>query len=782
MNKSDSEKPAKSLCSRNKGNDRRTFLKKAAAATIAFAGAELIDLTAERPGTNSVPGGEIPWYRRITRWGQTNISEKDPAHYDITWWRNHWKDTQTQGVIVNAGGIVAYYPSHVPLHHQSPFLEGRDLFGELSRAAHEDGLAVFARMDSNRAHEEFYRAHPDWFAIDASGKPYKAGELYITCVNSPYYNEHIPSILKEVVELYHPEGFTDNSWSGLGRDSICFCDNCRKSFRDKTGKEIPGSGNWDDPVYREWIHWNYTRRLEIWDLNNRTTKSAGGPDCIWSGMNSGSISGQSRNFRDYKEICRRADIIMLDSQARSDTGGFQENAEIGKLIHGLLGWDKLIPESMAQYQAGRPTFRLAAKPEPEARMWMIEGMAGGIQPWWHYVGASHEDRRIYHTAGPVFRWHKANEEFLINRSPVATVGVVWSQQNVDFYGRDETDLMVDLPYRGIKNALIRGKIPYIPVHADHIDREAGKLAALVLPNIGLLTESQVDSIKRFVEGGGGLLATGESSLYDEWGDPHPDYALSDLFGAHTAIQDKTDRTSTVRRRAAGTLHTYFRLKPELRKNVDGPRTGLEPPVNGVRHAVLKGFDETDILSFGGMLFPLKTDPEAEVLMTFIPEFPIYPPETAWMREPYTDIPGLVLNTSPGGGRCAFMPADIDRQYGRYNLPDHGNLLANIIRWAAKDNIPLKVECAGLIDCNLYHQNGRLILHLVNLTSSATWRQPVDEFIPVGPLKIWIRPMDDVRGKNLKLLVSGDKTAITTDKGWCNFTIASITDHEVVVIS
>jgi hypothetical protein len=472
---------------------------------------------------------------------------------------------------------------------------------------------------------------------------------------------------------------------------------------------------------------------------------------------------------------------MLDSQARSDTGGFQENAEIGKLIHGLLGWDKLIPESMAQYQAGRPTFRLAAKPEPEARMWMIEGIAGGIQPWWHYIGASHEDRRIYHTAVPVFRWHKTNEEFLINRRPVATVGVVWSDQNMDFYGRDETDVMVDQPYRGIKHALIRGKIPYIPVHADHIDRESEQLAVLILPNIGVLTDNQAAAIKRFVEGGGGLLATGESSLYNDWGEPRPDYALSEMFGAHITGQNKVDTTSASRRRAGETLHTYLRLYPELRKNIDGPQTGLEPPVNGVRHPVLKGFEETDIMSFGGSLSQLKTDPKAEVLMTFIPEFPIYPPETAWMREPKTDIPGLVVNTLPGGGRCAFLPADIDRQYGRYNLPDHGNLLENIIRWAAKDNIPLNVECTGLIDCNLYHQAGRFVLHLVNLTSSATWRQPLDEFIPVGPVKIRIRLADDVQGKNLKLLVSGNLASITTDKGWCQFTIASITDHEVAVI-
>jgi hypothetical protein len=71
---------------------------------------------------------------------------------------------------------------------------------------------------------------------------------------------------------------------------------------------------------------------------------------------------------------------------------------------------KLIPESMAMYQAGRPTFRKASKPEPEARLWMLEGFAGTLQPWWHYVGAYQEDRRQYRTAEPINRWHEAHQE------------------------------------------------------------------------------------------------------------------------------------------------------------------------------------------------------------------------------------------------------------------------------------------------------------------------------------------------------------------------------------
>ena len=759
-------------------NSRRSFLKKATATTLSVAGVHFLSPATDFNADTIVASQDNsePWFRRTTRWGQTNITEKDPLSYDIEWWRGHWKKTQVQGVIINAGGIVAYYPTKIPLHYQARFLQGRDLFGELCRAAHNDGIAVFARMDSNRANEDFYKAHPDWFAIDANNKPYRADELYISCINSPYYREHIPSILTEIWNLYRPEGFTDNSWSGLGRNSICYCENCQRDFFNKTGKQIPRTKNWDDQVYRQWIKWSYEKRLEIWDLNNRTTKAVGGRNCIWSGMNSGSISNQGATFRDFKEICKRADIIMLDHQARSDNSGFQNLADVGKIIHGIFGWDKLIPNSMAMYQAGRPTFRIATKPPQEAQMWMIEGIAGGIQPWWHHISAYHEDRRMYHTAEPVVKWHKANEEYLINRQPVATVGVVWSQDNSDFYGRDDVESKVEQPWRGIVHALVRARIPYLPVHADYIDRDASMFNLLILPNVGSLSSEQAESVKRFVSKGGNLFATGETSLYNEWGDELKDYALSNLFKAHVDKGEKKNRWTT------NTLHSYLRLQPEIRKNIYGPKTGAEPEINGERHAVLKGFEQTDILPFGGILTPLQLDSGTNTLMTFIPEFPVYPPETAWMREPKTNIPGLIIHTLSKGSRVAFMPADIDRQFARYNLPDHGNLLANIIRWAAKDDFPISVTGPGLIDCNLYKQSGRMIIHLVNLTNAATWRQPLDEFIPVGPITVKVKLPEDVNGEFPKLLVSGQRIVAEVSDGWSRFQIASILNHELVVMT
>ena len=760
---------------------RRAFLKKSAAATTLLAGVDLSALTPPRvehreESVDAQPAN-LPWFRRTLRWGQTNIREVDVAEYDVDWWRQHWKRTRTQGVIINAGGIVAYYPTKFPLHYRSAGLGDRDLFGELSTAAHTDGLVVIARMDSNRAHEDFYRTHPDWFAVDADGRPYRNTDLYVACVNSSYYDDYVPSVLREIAQRSHPEGFADNNWNGLGRDSVCYCANCERTFREKTGQSVPRAKNWDDPVFRQWIQWNYARRIEIWDLFNRATRDAGGPQCLWIGMNSGSVSGQARVFRDVKAICERSEMVLLDHQFRSDPTGFHSNGDAGKLVHELAGWDKVVPESMAMYQAGRNMFRLSSKPPLEARLWMLDGFAGGIQPWWHHIGAYHEDRRMLATAEPVMRWHAEHEQYLINRQPVASVGLVWSQQNVDFYGRDNPDEVYDLPWRGWVNALVRARIPYLPVHADHIARNANRFSALILPDVGAMSAAQTDAIRRFVAQGGNLVATGETSRFDEWGDPRADYALADVFRVHTS-----DSTAAPRRATAQTLHSYLRLTPELRAREYGPRRSNEPRAAGTRHPALKGLDGTDILPFGGSLSALRVEAEAQVLATFIPPFPVFPPEDSYMRVSRTDIPALIVTESRGRGRVAFMPADLDRRYGRENLADHGNVLANLARWAAGDSLSLTVEGAGFVDCHLYRQANRLVLHLVNLTSAGTWRAPVDELIRVGPLMVRVRLPATTRSSRVELLVAKRSTRAVVKDGWAQFEVASLLDHEVAVIA
>jgi hypothetical protein len=114
-------------------------------------------------------------------------------------------------------------------------------------------------------------------------------------------------------------------------------------------------------------------------------------------------------------------------------------------------------------------------------------------------------------------------------------------------------------------------------------------------------------------------------------------------------------------------------------------------------------------------------------------------------------------------------------------PPSGRPFPRIVRWASAGRIPLQVKGASLVDCHLYRQPGRLILHLVNLISAGTWRGPIDELIPIVPLQVRVKLPTDVKGRSAQLLVSGGKTPTAVKDGWTAFDVKPVSGHEVVVI-
>ena len=98
-----------------------------------------------------------------------------------------------------------------------------------------------------------------------------------------------------------------------------------------------------------------------------------------------------------------------------------------------------------------------------------------------------------------------------------------------------------------------------------------------------------------------------------------------------------------------------------------------------------------------------------------------------------------------------------------------------------DDVPLSVEGRGLIDCHLYKQGNRVILHLVNLTSAGTWRAPVEELIPVGPVKVTVSLPGTAGGRQARLLVSNATRPVAVSQGKATVEVGSILDHEVIVI-
>ena len=155
----------------------------------------------------------------MRRCGQLNFNERDPLTLDVAAWADYWASLRVNALLVNGGGIMAFYPTDVPYHHRSAFLGTRDLFGEMAAAARARGIRVVARMDCNYSWEEALQAHPEWFERDRNGQPRRHNEstwLFKTCMFSPYFTEQMPAIYREIGKRYAVDAFFTNGWPSTG--------------------------------------------------------------------------------------------------------------------------------------------------------------------------------------------------------------------------------------------------------------------------------------------------------------------------------------------------------------------------------------------------------------------------------------------------------------------------------------------------------------------------------------------------------------------------------------
>lgn len=89
---------------------------------------------------------------------------------------------------------------------------------------------------------------------------------------------------------------------------------------------------------------------------------------------------------------------------------------------------------------------------------------------------------------------------------------------------------------------------------------------------------------------------------------------------------------------------------------------------------------------------------------------------------------------------------------------------------------------GLIDCRLYRQPDRLVLHLVNLSHEGAVRGPVHELVPLGPLSLRVQLPAGAAGGDVRLLVAGESATARVEDTWTSFEVRSAADHEVAVIA
>ena len=268
--------------------------------------------------------------------------------------------------------------------------------------------------------------------------------------------------------------------------------------------------------------------------------------------------------------------------------------------------------------------------------------------------------------------------------------------------------------------------------------------------------SNVEQIRDYVRRGGSIVATHETSLFDEWGVKRKDFGLAGLFGA------------TYRDHLPGPVrNSYLHLE-------DDPRTRR-------RHPLLEGLEDAPRVIAGTFRLDVAANREfGHPPLTLIPGYPDLPMEKVYPRVAKTDIPQVYLRDD-GPGRVVYFPWNIDSVFWELLCPDHSLLLRNAVLWATAEETPVRVIGPGVLDVTFWRQKQSLTVHLVNLTNPMMMKGPIREFIPVGPQQVVIRLPQGATARNVQLLVSDQVLPVKEAGGHLTVTVPSIVDHEVVAV-
>jgi Hypothetical glycosyl hydrolase 6/Beta-galactosidase trimerisation domain len=721
---------------------RREFVVASALAGVGLTAGSL------RAADGQSAGAPADWVDRPMRWAQLTLVENDPGRFDPQFWLDYFTRIHADAACLSAGGVVAYYPTDVPLHHRSDSLGGGDPFGDLVQGCRKRNMVVIARTDPHAAHQDVYDAHPDWIAVDADGRKrrhWASPELWVTCALGPYNFEFMTAVHKEIAARYNVDGIFGNRWSGSG---MCYCEHCQQNFPAASGLALPRTADPRDPARRAYLAWQQQRLFDLWRLWTAEISAILPHARFIANAGGGALSPL-----DMKTVGEMADILFADRQARTGAMPLWTNGKTAKEYRAALG-PKPIGGIFSVGVEEPYRWKDSVQSEAELRAWVLEGTANGMRPWFTKFSGTLHDPRWLDRVARLYEWHHGAERYLRNERPLARVGLVYSQQTATFYGGEHARQKVEDHTLGFYHALIEARVPFEMVHDRLLDPDrlrAFKL--LVLPNIACLSDAQCAELRAFVANGGGLIATYETSLYDQSGAPRTQFGLADLFGA----------------RPTG--------------SIEGPMQNSYLRLNhtpGSAHPLLAGLSDAPRIINGVWRVPVEPAvPSASAPLTLIPSYPDLPMEMVYPRGERPDLPQVFMRET-GRGRVVYFPWDIDRVFWEVMSPDHGRLLANAVDWATNEEAPVTVTGPGLLDVTIWRQRSSLTVHLINLTNPMMMRGPMRAPVPLGEQRVRIK-LDRAAHAAVHLLVSKQSPHVEESNGHLTVTVPSVLEHEVVAV-
>jgi hypothetical protein len=648
--------------------------------------------------------------------------------------------------LLNAGGIVSHYPSRLDHQHPSPWLKDRpsgDLLGDALEEAHKHGVRVIARCDFSKLHRDQFERHPDWFYVSRTGQRQIYNGLYSACPSGPYYQEKSLEVIAEIMDRYPVDAFFFNWFNMSLRDysgtyhGICHCQNCQRRFAAHSGGlPLPKEESYVDPSYPAWRRFTYDMLDEIAGRVRRLIKSRR-PDVALLLSYNPDISFHEIN----NAVERPLPLWRYHAGEAAKTSGtaFPERPVA---INAVMFWD--LPY---RYNAEQPGL---------TELVLAQVIANGANPYAYVLGHTRNqpDRKNYPAVRRMMQFHKANERWYVGTHSSAQALLINPNQAQEAYG-DAAVAKVQDAFRGAYRALVENHIPFDVLPDTKLEEAeaAGRLArykAIVLPNAAALSDAQAALLDRYVERGGGLVATFETGVYDAHGRPRPE--------------------SMMALRSLGAMRVLARR--------DGVKELRGSYLRVTRREDLPDLPDTEFVPVDRAFLYVEPRLGSVSSFAFLGPTPYGPPEKCWWEPDLeTDHPGLLWHTF-GRGRTAYFPWPVDALFYGHSLEECRSLLGHAVRTVMggpqiETDLPPQVE----VTVHTQPSSGATLLHLVN--SSGHQDRSFHPAIPLSDRQLAVRldrPVTWVRSSALE-----QDIPFSQEDGWVRLALPRLDALDLLVL-
>ena len=624
---------------------------------------------------------------------------------------------------------------------------------------------------------EVYETQTSWRRIATNTKEIPTTDMKkfphggMLCLLGPYGDFFIDVLAEILTKFPAVDAF---SFDGLHYGGVCYCEHCRKNYKAVTGAEIPNL-DMNDPAFRRYQHWA-DRRMEDVVRRMQTRLKAIKPDVAlvtWT-----TNAGRFGHFLSIpRNMPARMNLLLdapdqefwLDETNRGTTivPAFA-NAYIWATTNHRTAFSE--PYILSH---GNPYGKDSFPPAEILRRMML-ALTYGASPSIAVAQPSQLQQELYHCMDEVQRC----KPWLTHKSPEPWAAMVMSDNTRNFYGRSagQVEERYMAAVFGTFRAAVEEHLPVTVINDWNLTpADLAKYKVLILPNTACLDDAQTAAIEQFVRNGGGLVASLDTSLFDEFGTPRKNFALADVLGVeYRGLADG---------KAGGKedIDVNFALSIgpdywEKRKSVFDFQQDTASILNQGR---MKTYVGPDLVTFKGPALRVAVkDPATKTIGTLRSKVDATVPV----------VPAVVTRTH-GKGRVVYFAAGLDSAYYLYSYPYQRLALKHAINWAANAAPPMTVEAPMCVHATLMRQSkagvDRLIVHLFNdLNTTAHHALPQDDI----PLREEVVPIHDItvtfdpryKLKRVRLEPAGKDLAVRTTIAGSTVTVPRLDVHTMVV--